>query len=91
MPNKELAIEATQRTEVVPIWVGVGVQQVALQGEDEDALPPHLTTAALTLVSMTVLFDEVQAVLDDAKAFWLLPLARDGAAVLAGEREDMQR
>ena len=82
-------------TEPVTLWVRVDLQRVALQGEDGDATAVRWPTIAFALaltdaLALALLFDEVQTVLGEAELLGLLPLARDGAAVLAGEREDLQ-
>eukprot|EP00964_Phaeocystis_antarctica_P012806 scaffold7026_cov65-Phaeocystis_antarctica.AAC.5 len=46
--------------------------------------------ALLVILFVVSLLDEVQAVLHEAQRYGPLPLARDRAAVLASEREDLQ-
>ena len=60
------------------------LQDVALQRQDENSASLH--RVLIPLVSL----DEVEAVLREAKARGRPPLTHDRAAVLPGEREDLQ-
>ena len=61
------------------------LQRVALQGQDED-----MPLVRQVIIARWVALDEVQAIFREAKPCGVLPLARDRAAVLATEREDLQ-
>eukprot|EP00964_Phaeocystis_antarctica_P038456 scaffold21994_cov71-Phaeocystis_antarctica.AAC.6 len=96
---QQLTVKAAESlAEELPLdWVRVDLQRVALQGQDEDAAAAqwvtgftlHTLLTLLLVVFVVGFLDEVQAVLHEAKRMGLLPLARDRAAVLAGERKDL--
>jgi hypothetical protein len=78
--------------EGVPLdWVRADLQGVALQGQGDNA--PTLLRVdefALLILIVVCFLDEVQAVLNEAQRTGLLPLARNRAAMLPSEREDLQ-
>ena len=65
------------------------LQGVAVQREDEDPASFPITLIPLAICEV-VLLDEVEAVFRKAKLLRPLPLTHDRAAVLPGEREDLQ-
>ena len=77
--------------ELALVCVRVDLWCLALQGQYEDA-PALLRVNELALLVFVVfgLFDEVQAILHEARRLGQVPLASDRAAVHAGEGEDLQ-
>ena len=98
--RQQLAVEAADRCELGRglCWVRDDLQDVALQRQDEN--PASLQRERrlhgfpvfifFAVFHVRLALDEVEAVLCKAKALRRPPLTRDRAAVLPGEREDLQ-